>query len=101
MPRATADIFEWVHGAAKLMEMLAVASIVVVVIVATFGYLVRVAGRSSREVAYHLYRRNVARALLLGLELLVAADVIGTVVLEPTMDNVLALGLLVIIRTFL
>jgi hypothetical protein len=39
--------------------------------------------------------------LLLGLEVLVAADIIRTVVLEPTLRNVLVLGLLVLIRTFL
>jgi uncharacterized membrane protein len=39
--------------------------------------------------------------LLLGLEILVAADVIRTVALKPTLQNVLVLGLLVMIRTFL
>jgi uncharacterized membrane protein len=39
--------------------------------------------------------------LLLGLEFLVAADIIRTVALEPTMSNVLMLGLLVVVRTFL
>jgi uncharacterized membrane protein len=43
----------------------------------------------------------VARALLLGLEILVAADVIRTVALQPTLNNVLILGVLVVIRTFL
>jgi uncharacterized membrane protein len=43
----------------------------------------------------------VARALLLGLEILVAADIIRTVALEPTLANVAILGLLVLIRTFL
>ena len=50
---------------------------------------------------YKNYRQQVARALLLGLEILVAADVIRTVALEPTLQNVLILGLLVLIRTFL
>ena len=39
--------------------------------------------------------------MLLGLEILVAADIIRTVVLEPTLSNVVVLGLLVLIRTFL
>ena len=50
---------------------------------------------------YRESRHRVARALLLGLEILVAADSIRTVALEPTLGNVLILGLLIVIRTFL
>jgi uncharacterized membrane protein len=46
-------------------------------------------------------RRELGKAILLGLEVLVAADIIATVSTEPTMDRVLVLGLIVIIRTFL
>lgn len=51
--------------------------------------------------AYRLYRQNLGRAILLGLELLVAGDIIRTVVVDPTLDNVIVLGLVVLIRTFL
>jgi uncharacterized membrane protein len=51
--------------------------------------------------AYDRYKVQLARALLLGLEFLVAADIVRTVALEPTLHNVLVLGLLVIVRTFL
>src|SRR5207249_10675692 len=50
---------------------------------------------------YSLYRQDVGRAILLGLEFLIAGDLIRTVVLAPTMQNVLVLGLIVLIRTFL
>jgi uncharacterized membrane protein len=43
----------------------------------------------------------LGRSLLLGLEFLVAADVVRTVALEPTLSNVAVLGLLVLVRTFL
>lgn len=46
-------------------------------------------------------KHQLGKTLLLGLELLVAADVVRTVALEPTLDNVATLGLLVFIRTFL
>jgi uncharacterized membrane protein len=39
--------------------------------------------------------------LQLGLEFLVAADIIRTVTVEPTMDKILSLGLLIVVRTFL
>ena len=50
---------------------------------------------------YNSCRKNMGKAILLGLELLVAADIIRTVVVAPTMSNVLILGLVVLIRTFL
>jgi uncharacterized membrane protein len=51
--------------------------------------------------AYTRFRIQLGRALLLGLEVLVAADIIRTVALEPSIGNVVILGLLVLIRTFL
>lgn len=51
--------------------------------------------------AYENYKHVLAKALLLGIELLVAADVVRTVALEPTLNNVAILGLLVVVRTFL
>ena len=57
--------------------------------------------RQADKTTYTDFRHRVGRALLLGLEILVAADIIRTVVLEPTLANVLVLGLLVLIRTFL
>jgi uncharacterized membrane protein len=51
--------------------------------------------------AYGSYKTQMARSLLLGLEFLVAADVVRTVALEPTLLNVSVLGLLVLVRTFL
>lgn len=51
--------------------------------------------------AYQALRRSLGRAILLGLEILVAADIIRTVAVEPTFDSVLVLGGIVLIRTFL
>jgi uncharacterized membrane protein len=50
---------------------------------------------------YRGYRQDLGRAILLGLEFLVAGDIIRTVVVAPTLQNVLILGLIVVIRTFL
>ncbi|MBO0824045.1 MAG: DUF1622 domain-containing protein [Actinobacteria bacterium] len=59
----------------------------------------RRSGRGDR--AYTALRRGFGGALLLGLEVLVAADLIRTVAVAPTVTNVLVLGLIVLIRTFL
>ena len=54
-----------------------------------------------RAGAYDMVRRYFGRSILLGIEILVAADLIRTVAVDPTMENVLVLGLIVLIRTFL
>lgn len=51
--------------------------------------------------AYALLRQAIGGTLLLGLEILVAADLVRTIAVAPTLDNVLSLGLIVLIRTFL
>jgi uncharacterized membrane protein len=50
---------------------------------------------------YRVYRQDLGRAILLGLEFLIAGDIIRTVAVAPTLQNVLVLGLIVLIRTFL
>ena len=51
--------------------------------------------------SYRTFRHDLGKAILLGLEFLVAGDIIQTVTVEPTMDQVLTLGVIVLIRTFL
>jgi uncharacterized membrane protein len=98
---ATEAILRWVEYAATGIELLAVAIIVTAILVATVVYLYRLLSRRADETTYARYRHGVARALVLALEILVAADIIRTVALEPSVTNVAILGLLVLIRTFL
>jgi uncharacterized membrane protein len=51
--------------------------------------------------AYTVLRRTLGGAILAGLEVLVAGDLIRTVAVDPTLNNVLILGLIILIRTFL
>jgi uncharacterized membrane protein len=57
--------------------------------------------RQTEEDHYHQLKVSLGKALLLGLEVLVAADIVRTVALEATLESVVVLGLLVLIRTFL
>lgn len=57
--------------------------------------------RGRRSGVYRMIRAYFGKSILLGLEILVAADLIRTVAVDPTMQNVLVLGLIVLIRTFL
>ena len=75
-----------------------VAVIALGLIAAVGRYAIR---RRALADPYRRLRQDLGRAILLGLEFLVAADIIRTVAISPTIDNALALGLIVLIRTFL
>ena len=76
-----------------------VSVIVIGALIATTRFLFQRRGETS--ILFRLYRQDLGRAILLGLEFLVAGDIIRTVVVAPTFDNVIVLGLIVLIRTFL
>jgi uncharacterized membrane protein len=81
------------------VDSLGVLIIVIGAAIATARF---VAGqRSDFGRAYRSYRQGLGRAILLGLEFLIAGDIIRTVVVAPTLENVLILALIVVIRTFL
>ena len=63
--------------------------------------LVLTSGQGGVEEAYRIVRTVFGRSILLGLEFLVAADIIRTVAVQPSLQNVAVLGLIVLIRTFL
>ena len=99
---ASAGTFtELMDHVAQGFETLAAAILVVGVIwsfvLATIA--ARRFGWSART--YLVLRQSFGGTLLLGVEVLVAADLIRTVAVAPTLDNVLVLGLIVVIRTFL
>jgi uncharacterized membrane protein len=78
------------------------AAILVVGVVWSFVLAAVVVRRSGwSKDAYLVLRQSFGGTLLLGLEALVAADLVRTVAVAPTLDNVLVLGLIVLIRTFL
>lgn len=78
------------------------AAVLVIGLVLAFGLALRtyVRTRDGRS-TYTILRQFFGGVLLLGLEILVAGDLIRTVAVSPTLDNVLVLGLIVLIRTFL
>ena len=57
--------------------------------------------RGGRAHSYEELRRSLGRSILLGLEILVAADIIRTIAITPTFTTVGVLGLIVVVRTFL
>ncbi len=57
--------------------------------------------QDSEQDCYRRFRQDLGRGILLGLEFLVAADIVRTVALTPTLESVIVLGIIVMIRTFL
>lgn len=68
---------------------------------AVLGFTVRLLRMRDLDSAYQALRADIARAVLLGLELLVGADIINTVTLDATPTGVAVLAAVVAIRTFL
>ena len=91
----------WIKVVALLIELLAVTIIVAAITYATARAASEGWKRKTFEDAYAQYKGQLGRSLLLGLEILIAADVIRTVALEPTLTSVAVLGVLIVIRTFL
>jgi uncharacterized membrane protein len=86
---------------AQVFEVIG-ALILLLGFVLSVGLAVRVLAiwRDGRR-AYRVLRQSFGGAILLGLEVLVAADLVRTVAVAPTLENVRTLGLIVLIRTFL
>jgi uncharacterized membrane protein len=92
-------LIEW---AALGIEILGATVIIAGVLkVAITRGTVRYLFQLDKPGAYQSYKHQMGKTLLLGLEFLVAGDVVRTVALEPTLNNVAVLGVLVLIRTFL
>jgi uncharacterized membrane protein len=86
-------------GVGTAVDAVGVVIIVAGALIATWRFCLRRGGEPG--VSYRLYRQDLGRAILLGLEFLIAGDIIRTVVVAPTLENVVVLGLIVLVRTFL
>jgi uncharacterized membrane protein len=89
---------EVVETVGLVIDGAGVLVIVLAIVLATLRFFGR--GRQEED-AYRRFRHDLGRGILLGLEFLVAADIIRTVAVRPTLDGVIVLGLIVLIRTFL
>lgn len=85
---------------ASALELLGVAAIAISVVFATGKFAMDLHGLAPKS-AYNGYRANLGRGILLGLELLVGADIIATVTAPLTWQSVGLLAVIVLIRTFL
>lgn len=82
------------------LEFLGIGIIIIYILISSLEYVVKKIQNKSRD-AYTSYRHQLARGILLGLEILVAADIIHTVALDLSYSSVGVLAIVVLIRTFL
>ena len=90
---------EWTDAAGTAIDVTGVAVIVTGMVLAIWRFLSGY--RTGAGGTYLKCRQEIGRSILLGLEFLVAGDIIRTVVVAPTMENVKVLGVIIMIRTFL
>ena len=91
------DIALWTS---EVLDITAFAVILIAVAISTAAFVVRVA-QSGFLANYRDYRANLGRGILIGLEILIAADILKSVVVDPTLQGIAVLGGIVLIRTFL
>jgi uncharacterized membrane protein len=94
-------IDEFASGAGRIVELIGVVVLILGALLACAACVWRVLRGVVFEEAYHSLRADLGRAILLGLEFLVIADIIGTVAVEPTLHNLGVLAVIVAIRTLL
>jgi uncharacterized membrane protein len=92
---------EAMDAIARGVEILGILTLVLGLAVALVRAGLALAGGRGGEEGYRIVRTVFGRSILLGLEFLVAGDIIRTVAVQPSLQNVAVLGLIVLIRTFL
>jgi uncharacterized membrane protein len=90
-------IGRWIHVVGDGIDVFGVIIIVIGIAWSTYRFL----RQHLEEPHFDRYKIRVGRTLLLGLEILVAADIVKTVAIEPTFASIGVLSGLVVIRTFL
>ena len=91
----------WVERVGESIDVLGVAIMVIGLVIALLRYLRRFVARDQSLTNYRTLRQDTGRAILLGLEFLVAGDIIRTVATNPTFSEVGVLAAIVLIRSFL
>ena len=91
------DTMAWVG---KGFEVVGVAVLAIGSLWGFSVYLLALA-RGQRRSAYEDLRHTIGRAILLGLEILIIADIVKTVTIDPSLESAISLALIVVVRTFL
>jgi uncharacterized membrane protein len=91
----------WIEIVGSTLDLIGVGLIAIGLVISFARYAGIVFAPPEGVDTYRRLRQYIGRAILLGLEVLVAADIIRTVAVTPTLESVAVLGAIVVIRTFL
>lgn len=95
------DVASWIEIVGEVVDIVGVSVILLGITLAFIELSRGFVKHLQVPNRFVLLRNRIGKALLLGLEILVAADVIRTVALQPTLQNLIILGVLIVIRTAL
>ena len=90
-----------IHWLTRGIEIIGIAVITVGALAALVAYVRQLGRRDDKNERMNRLRSDLARSILLGLEFLVAADIVNTVAIDPTLESLAVLAGIVLIRTFL
>jgi uncharacterized membrane protein len=92
---------DFISGVVKAVEGVGAAILVLGGLWVLVVYALAAVDPASRAGAYHRLRRNLGRVILLGLEVLIIGDIVRTIIVDPTIESVAVLGMIVVIRIVL
>jgi len=92
---------QFISDVVKVVEAVGAAIMIVGGLWAILDYATSVIRPGRRRDAYRELRQRLGRAILLGLEVLIIGDIVRTIIVDPTVDSVTVLGLIVVIRIVL
>ena len=92
-------LHEIIEGISFGIEILAVLIISVAIAHGVIRFIFHISKKKIS--AFQYYKIQVVEALQMGLDLLIAADIIRTIIVKPTIESIMVLGMLVVIRTLL
>ncbi len=92
---------EVVERIVQVIEAVGIAVLILGGLAAAISWAQDMAAQDRRQGAYPRLRRKLARVILIGLEILLLADIIRTIVVSATVESVVILGLIVVIRILL
>ncbi len=94
------EVKHYIQIISTIVELIGVLTIFFGIVYALLRFFF-VFKKGQQKFSFIELRQALSQAILLGLEILIAADIMATVVTEPTLRNIAVLGLIVLIRTFL
>jgi uncharacterized membrane protein len=92
---------ETVHDVVKVVEAVGASIMVFGGLVVFAVYVPRMLSPAKRPGSYEALRRQLGRCILVGLEVLIVADIVQTIIVEQTIESVVVLGVIVIVRILL